>query len=205
MGLAFDPADGTLYVADRNNHVVRAVTDAGTSTVVGIAHLGLPDFDVTAGVPIAEAHLQLPEGVLIEPRGAGPANLLVADTGNHQVRRVDRVAGLVYVVAGDGSPGLAGSGTARFVAMTQPRSLAVDSFGNLFIASGFTVRQVLAGADGLATGDDELMTVYGNARLRPPMSATSCLSGLALEPGDAELSVVDVCAGFLVRLARVGL
>ena len=201
-GLAFDAGDGTLYVADRGNHVIRAITDAGVTTVAGVVDVGLADFDVVSGVPIASAHFFLPEGVMVEARADGPANLLVADTGNHQVRRVDRVAGRVFVVAGDGTPAIAGSGTARFAGITSPRSLATDSFGNLFIASGFTVRQVFAGADGIATGDDELTTIYGNSRIDAPMSATSCLSGIGVEPGDAELSLVDVCAGFYVRLGR---
>ncbi|HSI04422.1 MAG TPA: hypothetical protein VLC93_08105, partial [Myxococcota bacterium] len=130
---------------------------------------------------------------------------LIADTGNHQVRRVDRVAQRVHVVAGDGSAGIAGSGTARFVAITSPRSVAVDSFGNLFVASGFTVRQVLAGDDGVATGDDELITIYGNRREDAPMSATACLSGIGVAPGDDRVSFTDVCSGFYVQLSREAL
>lgn len=205
MGLAFDDVTGVLYVADRGNHLIRAISPTGVTTVAGIPGIGLQDFDVVGGIPLDEAHLQFPEGVLLEPRLGGEPNLLVADTGNHQVRRIDRVAELVFVVAGDGAPGLAGSGTARFVSITFPRSLARDSFGNLFIATGFTVRQVFAGADGIATGDDNLTTIYGNSRIDPPMSATSCLSGIAIMPGDAALNIVDVCAGYYVRLERTAL
>ena len=155
-----------------------------------------------SGVAIASAHFNLPEGLMLEPHPNGAPNILVANTGNNQVRRVDQVAHKVFLVAGDGTPGIAGAGTARFAGITLPRSLATDRFGNLFIASGFTVRQVLAGADGVVSGDDDLITVYGSSRIDAPMTATACLSGIGVEPGDAGLSIVDVCAGFYVKLSR---
>jgi len=78
----------------------------------------------------------------------------------------------------------------------------------LFVASSTAVRLVTAGSDSLATGDDEVMTIYG----RPPRdlfpeSVTYCLAGIAVLDGDAgakdgRLYVLDACVGFMLQLDR---
>ena len=82
----------------------------------------------------------------------------------------------------------------------------MDSHGNLFVSSRQTVRLVPAGDDGVVTGNDPVLTVYGAApRSTFPDSVTACLTGLAVTPGVDGLLVLDACQGFLVRLDRAAL
>lgn len=86
-------ADGSIYVADSRNHVVRIL--AGTVTTV--AGAGAPGLADGAG---SAARFHTPGGLTINEAGA----LLVADTQNHAIRRID---GSVLTIAGMGAPGLA--------------------------------------------------------------------------------------------------
>lgn len=80
--LAVDSA-GNLYIADRNNNVIRKVSPGGTiSTVAGNWHLG-NGFAGDGGVATA-AMLNLPWGVAVDSAG----NLYIADTKNNRIRKV---------------------------------------------------------------------------------------------------------------------
>ncbi len=82
-GLEIGP-DGDLYVADTNNHVVRAI-DLETGVirrVVGTGELGISD----EGAPALESKLRRPFGIEFDPDG----NLYVMDTLNSRIVRVAR-------------------------------------------------------------------------------------------------------------------
>ncbi|MFL6139472.1 MAG: RHS repeat-associated core domain-containing protein [Frankiaceae bacterium] len=79
-GLAFDPRDGSLVVAERLFDRVRRIADGSVTTVAGTGWTGYSP-DNTAAV---RADLGNPSSVVVEPNGA----LLVADTGNHRIRQV---------------------------------------------------------------------------------------------------------------------
>jgi DNA-binding beta-propeller fold protein YncE len=93
--LAFS-GDGTMYVSDRMNQVVRAIAPDGTiSTAVGTP--GVPGYDGDGG-PAAAATLNAPE-----PTETDPGNrldvagqwMLIADTGNSAIRQVDLTTGII--------------------------------------------------------------------------------------------------------------
>ncbi len=83
-GLACD-SDGNLFVVDTENHAIRRV-DAWTGTISTVAggHRGSEG----DGGPAAAAGLSRPHGVCVGPDGA----LYIADSENHRVRRVHRLA-----------------------------------------------------------------------------------------------------------------
>lgn len=103
-GMAIDGA-GNIIFADSANHAVRKLTLATgiLSTVAG--RLGQQGYTGDGG-PAASALLNTPESVAFDVKG----NLFLSDTGNHVVRRIDAVTGIVSTVAGTGMPGFSGDG-----------------------------------------------------------------------------------------------
>lgn len=128
-------AQGTLFVADERNHVVRAISPSGVvSTVAGQA--GTSAF---ADGAANAARFSFPGDVAVDAQGA----VLVADSGNYVLRRIAN--GAVTTVAGvAGSRGTAdgASAQARFSALG---GVAADAAGNAFVTDAHRVRRVDAG------------------------------------------------------------
>jgi sugar lactone lactonase YvrE len=128
-GVALD-ANGNLFIADRNNHRVRRV-DAATGIMTTVAGSGTAGFSGDGGLATS-ADLREPIAVALDEA----SNLLIADSRNDRVRRVDTATGIITTVAGCG--GLSGclSGDGRKATRTnlsRPSALALDAAGNLFI------------------------------------------------------------------------
>ena len=82
------------------------------------------------GGPATAAILNTPWGVAVDRAG----NIYIADTKNHRIRKVD-TAGVITTIAGTGESGLGGDGGAATAAkFSYPRSVALDTSGNLYIA-----------------------------------------------------------------------
>lgn len=138
-GIALDSA-GNLFIADERNHRVRRVTPAGVITTV--AGTGLPGYSGDGGLATA-AQLNHPSGVSVDAAG----NVFVADDLNARIRRV-ATNGTITTFAGTGQQGLGGDGgPANAAQLFRPRSVAVNSAGDVFIAEAGNqrVRKVTAG------------------------------------------------------------
>ena len=122
LGLVVD-ADGNIYVADTDNHLIRKITPAGVVTT--LAGSGKPAFADGDGVA---ASFHRPHGVSLDKN----KNVLVADTNNNRIRKITP-SGVVSTLAGSGTAGNAdGQGTeAQF---KNPNGLAVDDLGNIYVA-----------------------------------------------------------------------
>lgn len=121
--------DGTVYIADTFNHRVRRVDPGGAVTT--LAGTGAAAYSGDGG-PATAATLHWPHGVALDPAGA---NLYIADSANHRVRRVDLGSGLITTVAGTGTPGAEGDGGPAPAAQLQdPKSIYVGPSGEFFIA-----------------------------------------------------------------------
>ena len=126
-GVAADGA-GNPLIAEEGSHRIRKVDSAGViSTVAGGGFGGGFGGD---GGPAVDAQLSSPTGVAADEAG----NLLIADRGNHRIRKVDS-AGVISTVAGSGERGFGGDdGPAADAQLSAPYSVAADGAGNLFIA-----------------------------------------------------------------------
>ncbi|MBI1922332.1 MAG: chitobiase/beta-hexosaminidase C-terminal domain-containing protein [Geobacter sp.] len=142
--VAFDSA-GNLYVADMYNHRIRKVNNS-TGVITTVAGNGVGSYSGDTGAATS-ASLNAPQGVAVD--GAG--NLFIADTYNDRIRRVDAVTGVITTVAGNGNSGHYGDGSSATAAMiAMPRSVAVDSAGNLYIAEyGYNSIRKVNGATGV--------------------------------------------------------
>ena len=191
-------AGRTLYVADTGNHVIRAIDlDAQTvTTIAGTpATLGYFGDDGAA----TDALLYAPTTMALAPDG----DLFIADSGNHRIRRIAAGTGVITTVLGDGVAASSGEGAPAWTfPVNDPRGLAVDAFGNLFVTSSTAVRLLPADDDGVVDGTGAVQTIYGAApRDTFPAFATACLTGIAVI--DAEtVHTTDACSGLLVELWR---
>ncbi len=119
--------DGSVYIADTNNHRVLVVPPHGV--VATFAGNGSPG-GAGDGEPARQAQLNLPSACVLD----GSGDVFIADTANHRIREVTP-AGVIATVAGSGAAGYSGDGgAATAAALYAPSGVAVDSSGDVFIA-----------------------------------------------------------------------
>ena len=142
--LAVSP-DGSLVVADQDGSVIRRILPPGGG--FGSVEVLLADFEelpLVSGVtvtvlagrgaqgfvdgPARQAGFRLPEGLAMDREG----NVLVADTGNHAIRRV-APDGTVTTVAGGNGEGLR-DGPCEAARFASPVDVAVDDDGYIYVA-----------------------------------------------------------------------
>ena len=130
---------GNLYIADQDR--VREVDSQGIiRTVAGADYL----YGIGDGGAATSAQLYLPSAVALDSAG----NLYIADTGTSRVRQVSS-SGAITTVAGTGVASAGGEATlATATSLITPTGVAVDRFGNIFIAETDANRIRQVGADG---------------------------------------------------------
>jgi len=126
-GVATDPT-GNVYIADYGNNAIRIVSPAGNIfTFAGGNHAGYSG----DGAKAKSAQLFGPEAVAVDQSG----NIYIADANNNAVRIVYAVDSFISTFAGIGYPGYSGDGNAAIAAqLNGPASLAIDLYGNVYIA-----------------------------------------------------------------------
>lgn len=142
--------DGTILVADSGNHRIRRIAPGGDIFTLAGTVRGLAG----DGGPAALARLDTPTE--LAPLADG--GLLVADTGNHRVRKIaadgtmTTAAGTAKGFSGDGGPATAAAlDTPRAVAVTADGGFLVADAGNRRIrrvASGGAITTVAGGGVG---------------------------------------------------------
>ena len=142
-GLAVD-SNQNIYIADWTNQRVRKVTFASgiISTVAGTGTAGYSG----DGQAATAAQVNFPAGLALDAAG----NLYIADNGNCVVRLLSATNGKISTVAGNGSCGSTGDGgQATSAKISNPWAVAVDTQGNLYIATqDNTIRMVTGGVSG---------------------------------------------------------
>ena len=121
---------GNIYIADTGNSVIRKVDTNGMAMI--IAGNGSSAFSGDGGAA-TNATLNAPNAVILDTVG----NLLIADTGNYRIRKVD-TNGVISTIAGSGSAfPLGDNGQATNAGFNSPVGICLDGSGNLFIADQF--------------------------------------------------------------------
>src|SRR6202521_537097 len=126
--LRFD-AKGDLYIAERDNHVIRKV-DMKTGVISTVAGTGAPGFSGDGGLG-TKAQLRQPHSLLFDRDGT----LLICDIGNQRIRRLHVDTGLIETYAGTGEAAATPEGApVRGTPLKGPRTLAMAGNGDLYLA-----------------------------------------------------------------------
>ena len=133
-GVAVDNV-GNLIVADMGNHCIRKITPAAEVTTIA----GHPRISGSADGLGSQARFNCPSDVAVDLAG----NVYVTDTGNNTIRKLSP-DGIVSTIAG--MPGDEGSsdGVGKNVRFKNPRSLAIDGSGNIFVADTGNLRVMIS-------------------------------------------------------------
>jgi uncharacterized protein (TIGR03437 family) len=119
--IAVDPVKGLIHFIEiHSNRVGRIDADGRLATVVG---LGFPGYSGDGG-PANRAMLNRPTGMAFDSAG----NLYIADSGNHRIRKVDAVSGVISTIAGSGERADCDG------CLNMPMDVAVDRRNVLYIA-----------------------------------------------------------------------
>lgn len=121
--------DGKIYVADTYNDKIRLIENGHVSTVAGDSR----GFHDGKG---GEALFDTPCGLAILPDGS----LLVADTGNRRLRRIEP-DGNVTTVAGTGEPDSV-DGFPLQAKFVKPTSVRINENGAVFVTDGNSIRAI---------------------------------------------------------------
>jgi len=154
IDVTFAP-DGTPWIIDWNNHVVRRVNaDATVETVVGTDMPGdgplppkppAPEF-AAPGVPCAEIGLNHPTQVLFPADGS----MLLVSWHNHKLRKIDLAAKTSQIIAGAG-PGNKSEVAAKDARFNQPRTAVLGPDGTIYILDQRNLRIRAIAPDGTLT------------------------------------------------------
>src|SRR6516162_1161241 len=127
-GLALDPAQGRLFIADVADHRVRVV-DLATGTISTFAGTGEGQHSGDGG-PASRAGVFGARAVKV----AADGTVYILERQGSTLRAVDPRSGVISTVAGTGARGYGGDGgPAKAAVFDAPKELALDPGGNILI------------------------------------------------------------------------
>ncbi len=214
-------SDGTIYVSDFQGQRIRAIDkNHRVSTLAGGGALDAEGLRVAGAYrdgASASARFNFPAGIAVDGKGS----VYVADSANRCIRVV--AAGIVRTLAGSPSRG-AVDGTLATAGFDQPRALAFDHAGNLWVGDfGAGIRKITP--DGIVTtialpanvGGNFVtsITVQPRGLLLVDNSALLFLSHPegpqpyqfslpTQDPRNGDVAQADVSAGYAFQIATLG-
>ena len=138
--------DGSLLISDIESHRILQLDASGRLTFWG--GTGHASFSGD-GELVSQAAFNAPNDLKLDVANNA---VLVADSNNHRIRKVDLRTLTIKTVAGNGSSELSGDhGPAIQAGLNNPQGIAVDPLGNLLVADTYNhvVRRI--GIDGIIT------------------------------------------------------
>jgi len=125
-------SNGIVYVADTGSHTIRRIASTGTRAVTTVGGTVNSANASTTGI-------SSPQGVAVNSDGT---IVYVAGTGNNNIQKITIAAdgmGTVNafsgtITAGHADTGTDAEGNAVVATFNAPAGVAVDSFGNVFVA-----------------------------------------------------------------------
>lgn len=122
-----------LYFAEGGYHTIKKVNlTTGTVDVVAGEPSAIGSYGGDGGLAV-NANFWSPAAMAFDNEG----NLIICDTGNHLIRKVDKITGIVTAIAGTATAGYAGDGgPATSAELNGPRGVAIDANGDIYITDG---------------------------------------------------------------------
>lgn len=135
----FAATNGKLYIADFGNNAIRTVSGGTIATIIGD---GTPSYSGDGG-PAGQATLNRPTAVVLDAAG----DILIADSENNCVRKVNGTTLTIVTIAGNGVGGYGGDGLDANVSTAQFNKiygLSLDGAGDFYVADrlGLRIREV---------------------------------------------------------------
>ncbi len=181
QGLAWDAASRTLYIADTDNHAIRALR-LDERIVETVAGTGAISYDRRGGGAGTAQGLNSPWDLALAPDNR---TLYVAMAGLHQLWAVDLQTRTARAVAGSGAENLH-DGPASSAALAQPSGLALSRDGStLYFADAevSAVRALDLAAGAVRTIVGEGLFDFGDVDGAAPHARLQHPLGVALWPG----------------------
>lgn len=138
--------DGTLLISDIESHRIFQLDSSGHLTFWGGTGQARYSGD---GQLVSEASFNAPNDLKLDVVNNA---VLIADSNNHRIRKVDLRTLIITTIAGNGASEMSGDrGSAIQCALNNPQGIAADRLGNMLIADTYNhvIRRV--GIDGIVT------------------------------------------------------
>lgn len=153
IGLALNPDGTKLYVADRDNHVIRQI-DLATNNVTTLAGAGSNGY---LDAELNEAVFSYPEWITVQE---STGDIFISEVGGHDIRLIDMSAGVTKLVSGAGTRGFK-NGSASEAKFNNPRGLLLLNDRKLLVAELYNDLIRVIDIEGEAPFTDPAPTVSG--------------------------------------------
>ena len=185
--IAHDSAAGVLYIADTGNHTIRRL-DLASRAVTTLAGTAVVN-GATVNASGASARFHGPIALALN---AARSTLYVADQTGQTIRQIVITGAAVTTLAGSSTVAGSSDGTGTAARFDQPKGLALDGAGYLYIseANGCLIRR-------LQLSGNQVTTLAGGYRLADSVNATGTAArfnqpaGLAYDAAGSRLLVAD--------------
>jgi len=202
QGLAVDPL-GSVYFGSLFHCVFKVDSHDNLSRQAGTCRPGYSGDNGDS----ASAQLNLPSGVALYD-----GRLYIADRKNNRIRMVSQT-GKITTIAGIGTPGYSGdNGQATGAQLNGPAGIALDSFGNLYIADtdNHVIREVFPDGTIITLAGTGIQGYSGDggqptsAQLNSPVSVAIDASGALYIADTGNQRIREVAGGAIFTLAGNG-